>query len=286
MARDDGLLKYPRTPHLEGSRLQPGDSAHDQAPLASLAGRHVVIEEKKDGANAGVSFSPEAELRLQSRGHFLAGGARERHFNVLKQWAKAHEDAFFDVLGTRYLMFGEWMFAKHSMYYDALPHFFLEFDVFDREEGVFLSTPRRHALLAPLPVVSVPVLHAGPAPTRAADLAKWVGLSVGRTPAWRESLADEAGRQGIEPDRVAEQTDGDDRSEGLYLKVEDGHQVLGRYKFVRASFTQAILDQGEHWQKRPIVPNRLRPGVDIFAPTVDKAWPAFVPLPPGRSPRR
>ena len=39
------ILKYPRTPHLEGSRLQPGDSAADQAPLASLAGRHVVIEE-------------------------------------------------------------------------------------------------------------------------------------------------------------------------------------------------------------------------------------------------
>ena len=25
MIREDGLLKYPRTPHLEGSRLQPGD---------------------------------------------------------------------------------------------------------------------------------------------------------------------------------------------------------------------------------------------------------------------
>ena len=40
------LLKYPRTPHLQGSRLQPGDSAGDQVPLAALAGCHVVIEEK------------------------------------------------------------------------------------------------------------------------------------------------------------------------------------------------------------------------------------------------
>ena len=109
MIREDGLLKYPRTPHLEGSRLQPGDSAADQTPLASLAGLNLAIEEKVDGANSGISFSDSAELRLQSRGHFLTGGAREKHFNQLKQWAQVHEDAFFDVLGTRYIMFGEWM---------------------------------------------------------------------------------------------------------------------------------------------------------------------------------
>ena len=279
MIREDGLLKYPRTPHLEGSRLQPGDSAHDQVPLSSLAGKHLVEEEKMDGANSGVSFSDNAELRLQSRGHFLTGGARERHFNLFKQWASAHEDAFFDVLGTRYIMFGEWMFAKHSMFYDALPHYFLEFDVFDREEGVFLSTPRRHALLEPLPVVSVPVLHAGPAPARVSDLEKWVGLSLGRTDQWRDALAKQAGRQELDPDRVLTQTDGDERTEGLYLKLEDEHQVLARFKFVRASFTQTLLDQDEHWQKRPIVPNGLRPGVDLFAPTIDKRWPDFVPSP-------
>ncbi len=66
------LLKYPRTPHLEGSRLQPGDDASDQIALKALAGRYVVIEEKIDGANSGVSFNETAELLLQSRGHWLA----------------------------------------------------------------------------------------------------------------------------------------------------------------------------------------------------------------------
>lgn len=39
------LLRYPRTPHLEGSRQQPGD-APDVQPLAPLVGRHAVIEER------------------------------------------------------------------------------------------------------------------------------------------------------------------------------------------------------------------------------------------------
>ena len=286
MIREDGLLKYPRTPHLEGSRLQPGDSAADQTPLVKLAGLNVAIEEKVDGANSGISFSDSAELRLQSRGHFLTGGAREKHFNQLKQWAQVHEDAFFDVLGTRYIMFGEWMYAKHSMYYDALPHLFLEFDVFDKQTGQFLSTPRRRELLEPLPVVSVPVLYEGASPSKVDDLMGWIGLSVARTDQWRQSLSEEATRRELDLERVGEQTDDDERVEGLYVKVEDADQVLGRYKFIRASFTQTILDQDEHWLKRPIVPNRLRPGVDLFAPAIDKTWPEFRRVVPSKGPRR
>ena len=275
MVRSDGLLKYPRTPHLEGSRLQPGDSAHDQVKLSSLAGKHCVIEEKLDGANSGLSFSDDAILRQQSRGHFLVGGSREKHFNLLKQWSSAHEDALFDVLRDRYIMFGEWMYAKHSMFYDALPHLFLEFDIYDKHEGVFLSTPRRHALLDPLPVVSVPVLSSGPMPARVEDLLSWIGPSVARTSNWPSVLAEQAARRDLDVERVATQTDPDESGEGLYIKVEDEHQVLARFKFVRASFTQTLLDQDEHWLSRPVVPNQLRPATDLFAPTIDKTWPAF-----------
>ena len=79
------LHKYPRTHHLEGSRLQPGDEDSRSVPFASLAGRHLVIEEKLDGANAGLSFDAEGRLRLQSRGHFLAGGSRENHRRVSRR---------------------------------------------------------------------------------------------------------------------------------------------------------------------------------------------------------
>ena len=39
-------------------------------PFASLAGRHLVVEEKLDGANAGICFDETGRLWLQSRGHW------------------------------------------------------------------------------------------------------------------------------------------------------------------------------------------------------------------------
>jgi hypothetical protein len=55
-------------------------------------------------------------------------------------------------------MFGEWLYARHTIAYDELPHYFLGFDILDRDTGSFLSADCRHALLAGSPVQSVPVL--------------------------------------------------------------------------------------------------------------------------------
>src|SRR4051794_23325822 len=81
------LRKYPRTFHLQGSRLQPGDEDLDAIPWSEVVGRYVVAEEKMDGANSGLSFDVDGTLHLQSRGHYLTGGPWEKHFNLLKQWA-------------------------------------------------------------------------------------------------------------------------------------------------------------------------------------------------------
>src|SRR5205823_7025930 len=116
-----------------------------------------------DGANAGLSFGAGGRLLLQSRGHFLTGGPRERHFALFKAWAARHRERFRAALGTRYVLYGEWLYAKHTVFYDALPHYFLEFDVLDTATGTFLSTDRRRALLHGLPLVPVPVLSQGPA---------------------------------------------------------------------------------------------------------------------------
>lgn len=142
------ISKYPRTPHLQGSKLQPGDEDLEQVPLRHLVGRSVVVEEKVDGANCAVSFTPDQELLLQSRGHYVEGGPREEQFGLLKTWASCFATRFWELLADRYIMYGEWLYAKHTVYYDHLPHYFMEFDIYDRVEDVFLSTPRRHEMLA------------------------------------------------------------------------------------------------------------------------------------------
>jgi hypothetical protein len=257
------IHKYPRTPHLEGSRLQPGDEDLASVPFEAIRGRYVVVEEKADGANAGLRFDESGRLWLQSRGHFLGGGVREKHFNLFKQWAASHAHALWERLGARYAVFGEWLYAKHTVYYDTLPHYFLEFDVLDLEMGLFLSTRARRLLLAGLPLVSVPVLYEGQA-TTLDDLAALLGPSRYKGPNWRRRLVEACAAEGIGEEQAWLETDGTDLMEGLYIKVEDDDSLVERYKYVRASFLTSVRDSGTHWLRRPIVPNGLADDADLF----------------------
>lgn len=260
----DTIHKYPRTPHMEGSRLQPGDADAGQMSVRELEGCHVVIEEKVDGSNSGISFSQDGELLLQSRGHFMRGGPRERQFDLLKSWARTHERALRDILGTRYVMYGEWAYAKHTIFYDALPHYFLEFDMLDRETGRFVSTPGRRALLAGSPVCSVTVLHEGSVSSQKM-LRALVGPSRHKHPDWRNALTAAAGEGGVDPERAWRETDESDEMEGLYLKIETEEETVGRAKFIRPSFLTTVIESETHWIDRPIIRNGLADGVDIFA---------------------
>lgn len=268
MAIDYKIIKYPRTPHVEGSRLQPGDEDLSQVPFDSIAGKHLVIEEKIDGANSAVSFDDQGNLLLQSRGHYLQGGYREKHYNLLKQWAGVHRDALWAVLGCRYIMYGEWMYAKHTIFYDRLPHYFMEFDVLDRESDRFLDTPSRHALLASLPVAHVPVLASGVFRSRESML-KLLGPSHYISDAHREHLREAARREHQDEDRICRETDASSTMEGLYIKVEENGEVVQRVKFVRQSFLQTVEQSQSHWLERPIIPNQLTCTVDdLFQPVL------------------
>lgn len=258
------ICKYPRTRHIEGSRLQVGDMADDK-PLRELAGQHLVVEEKLDGANSAVSFDAGRDLLLQSRGHYLLGGGRERHFALLKTWAATHAHVLNPVLGHRFVMYGEWMYAKHTVFYDRLPHYFMEFDVLDRDNGVFLSTAARRSLLTGLPIMPVPVVHEGEV-TSVDHLNAMVRPTPYKSDAWRDALAKAAIQSNSRAELVDQQTEDSALAEGLYLKQESTDQVQDRFKFVRGDFLQAIQAADGHWHDRPVLPNVLAEGVDIFAP--------------------
>lgn len=272
--------KYVRTLHVRGSRFQNGDHDLEAVPWEELRGKHLVVEEKLDGANAGISFTEEGELKLQSRGHYLRGGPREKHFALLKQWASAKQEELFCVLGSRYVMYGEWMFAKHTMFYDELPHYFMEFDILDTEDGCneFLSTPARGKVIngsSSTPrldtdtIVPVKVIAEGKF-DRFEDLQKLITRSNFISDKRVSNFLDAALKAGLLPrhgmfankeiQEALATGDWDTNMEGLYIKWEEDHVVKGRYKFVRESFTSSILDQETHWHDRPIVQNGLKVG--------------------------
>jgi hypothetical protein len=260
----DSIYKYPRTRHIEGSGIQAGDDDLQIARWSELAGKNLVVEEKIDGANCGISFDPSARLRLQSRGHYLIGGPRERQFELLKSWAARYAAELWALLGYRYVLYGEWCYGKHSIFYSDLPHYLLEFDLYDIEGAVFLSTGRRRDLLRHAPFISsVRVLHEGPLASLAA-LRALIGRSAFIAPDHRAQLREAALAAGLDAAQALRETDPSGLMEGVYVKVEENGVVTGRYKFIRAGFLQTVLDSGSHWMDRPLLPNRLRADVSLW----------------------
>ncbi len=259
------IFKYPRTRHLEGSKQQLGDGDLNFVKLDDIKGKYLILEEKVDGANCGISFSSDGKMYLQSRGHFLNGGYGERQFDLFKLWAGCFESQLRCLLGDQYVMYGEWLYAKHTVFYDKLPHYFMEFDIFDKKEQCFYSTRKRKEILNNAPFIrSVRVLAEGTFETVNA-IEKWIGPSLFISDKQEQNFLTQCQKSGTDSTLAIRQTDLTGIMEGIYIKVEDGDYVTDRLKFVRGTFLNTILDSESHWVNRPIIANCLADGVDLYA---------------------
>ena len=244
------LPPYPRTLHLGSSG---GGTSKHHAPLSAVAGAHLVIEEKVEGSHVGICFDEEANLILFHRKTILQAPREHGEFRLLHKQANLYMDVLWDTLQSRYVLYGEWAIWMHSTFYDALPAYFLEDDVFDRERGVFLSTPERRALLSPLPrdvFPSVCVLKEGPIESEN-ELISLLGTTRYRTPECTQLPEELRGTE-------AEASALCDLAEGLYIKHEEDGLVRGRYKWIRKEFIDAIASSKSHWSSRSPIRNRLR----------------------------
>jgi hypothetical protein len=139
----------------------------------------------------------------------------------------------------------------------------MEFDLLDLDTGRFLDTPNRRQLLQGLPLTSVPVLDSGTA-VSLNQVTRLLGRSQFKGDRWHENLTTEVAARGLKVDLALRETDPSNEMEGLYIKVEEEGHVIERFKFVRASFLTVVHDSNSHWQSRPIIPNRLADGIDLF----------------------
>jgi len=254
----NSITRYPRTRHIESSGLQKGDDL-EIVKFDELRGKVLVVEEKIDGANTAISFDSGGELLLQSRGHYLKGGDWPE-FDQFKVWAGVWQDTILDILEDRYIMYGEWMSAFHSVYYNMLPHFFMEFDVYDKEKKVFLDTPSRMRLLNTndMLISHVEVLAIRKFESLE-DLLSLVDMSHFVTEDSAMDLMVKMQEKHLPKAQmdVLFELNLNRLMEGLYIKWEEDGIVRERYKYVRAGFVQTILESGEHWSKRPTIDNEL-----------------------------
>lgn len=252
------MFRYPRTRHLAGSFLPPGDDEGDMLPFGTFANKRVVVSEKVDGANAAISFTDEGRMLLQSRSRILDPEHIELGpYAGLHAWSQRVEDELFRVLGTRYVMYGEWVKKKQSVFYDALPQDFLEMDVLDKTSEQFLSTPLRRSLLRPLPLASVPVLAEGTFSSMD-ELVVFLGPSRFKTPRWRDELLQAIWEAEVsDADRFLRETDPSDDMEGLVIKLESAGAVLERAKFVRFGARQDFMNASVNILRTRRVENRV-----------------------------
>ena len=58
--------------------------------------------------------------------------ASHPQFATLNTWIAAHKTELCRVLEPRrHILFGEWLRARHSVFYNRLPDYFLAFDIYD-----------------------------------------------------------------------------------------------------------------------------------------------------------
>lgn len=222
------FFRFPHTPHLawlaEGAPRD--DKVLSPREVKSLLSGEVVVEEKMDGANVGLSLEPDGSLRVQNRGQYLEE-PYSGQFSRMPDWLNQHRDSLCSKLTPELILFGEWCAARHSLNYVSLPDWFLIFDVYDRTTGRFWSSQRRNVLATSMGLTTVPQVLSGK--VRVNDLIQLVETTSSR---YRKGAL-----------------------EGIIIRRESLEWCEARAKLVRQDFTQSI---DTHWRKRTLEWNRLK----------------------------
>lgn len=131
----------------------------DKYALAFSKGEHITITEKIDGANASIGFE-DGELSCFSRKQKLSPENTLRGFYTLVQTFDVEK--YREVLGDRYIIFGEWL-VSHTIKYPAtrLSKFYV-FDVWDTEVEQYVPWSVTKDFAAKLGLTTVPLFYDGP----------------------------------------------------------------------------------------------------------------------------
>ncbi|MBF0622153.1 MAG: RNA ligase family protein [Magnetococcales bacterium] len=222
------FFRFPHTPHLAwlGKEKLRDDKKLSLTEVEALLSRAVVVEEKLDGANLGISLSQEGVIQFQNRGQYLIEPFKGQ-FSRLNAWVDQHRYSLIDQLDSELILFGEWCAVKHSLDYDALPDWFLVFDVFDRKCERFWSSQRRNELANSLMLPVPPMIFQG-----TATKAELIALLEVKGSHFRQGAL-----------------------EGIVIRQELSDWCDSRAKLVRSEFTQTI---DTHWSHRHIQWNQMQ----------------------------
>ena len=221
------IHKFPRTQHI----INIGGASVDDRILNKdgynefMNNEDVFIAEKVDGAQLGISISDDYKILIQNRSHYVNSKSHSQ-FEKLDKWIMDHNDSLYEILDKDTILFGEWLYAKHSISYNNLPDYFLAFDLYNKKKKLFYN---RNILVEKLKDTNIHFV--------------------------REMYRGKINDRNQLLKMIEQQSDyTDSRVEGIYLKIFEGEYVKGRCKLVRNDF----LSGNDHWTKGGIQKNKLK----------------------------
>lgn len=221
------IHKFPRTQHI----FNIGGATVDDRMLSKedyeifMNDDDVFIAEKVDGTQLGISIDENYKIVIQNRSHYVNSKSHSQ-FEKLDKWIMDHSQSLFEILDQDTILFGEWLYAKHSISYSELPDYFLAFDLYHKKKKLFYN---RDILVEKL---------------------KETNISYVRE-MYRGKIRDKNQLLKL-IEQKSEYTDG--RVEGIYLKIFENDYVRNRCKLVRNDF----ICGNEHWTKGGIQKNNLK----------------------------
>lgn len=212
------FIKYEKTPHVD----QKGKFFLSKKEIQALLAGEVVIEEKMDGANAGI-IRHKSGFHLQKRGS-LVGQSEHEQFGYFHNWANVQNYEKIMAIPVGYLVYGELLRVVHTIVYDSLPDYFLVFDVWDGDN--FLNYKQRQLFCSDLGFHMVPLIATGNFTKN--ELFKMIP---------KESAYGSM-------------------AEGIVVKRYSKNNYI-RAKIVKPNFIQTI-EESDHWTHGPIRINKLK----------------------------
>ncbi|MBN2598128.1 MAG: RNA ligase family protein [Marinifilaceae bacterium] len=222
------FFKFPKTPHLftVTEHNIRDDKVLSEPEAKQFLNNFIVLEEKVDGANIGISLDQNGDLQIQNRGNYIFPGSHPQ-FNLIWEWSYSRIDFFKKYISNNFIVFGEWCHVKHSIHYTSLTDWFLGFDIYDKKNHFFLNTERRNQTLELLNIRPIPIINKG----------------IFSKKELEEILNTTTSKFYSGP------------VEGIYLRYENSKRLIKRAKIVRDRFMQEI---SLHWSKGKIITNSLQ----------------------------
>ena len=157
------IIKFPRTKHIFNlGAMARDDLLMDKKDIDNMLGGEIIVEEKIDGANLGFRLDPSTnKIIAQNRSHYVCSSSHPQ-FKKLDGWIEANKSGLMKILsGGNYIIYGEWLFSKHSINYTNLPDYFIMFDLYDIGSNTFFSRDWIEKKIEGTGINLVPLIYRG-----------------------------------------------------------------------------------------------------------------------------